>query len=378
MRMLHGLWGLGLVFLCHLHPAQFACGFVLLRSSPLLSSRPPLLLCDSPTTRLQGLSAQQSPIDATDCSEKPTNQDLDPWFTARKNLRDPECCVVSVCSARNFNENHKTTTGTEHRNNPLDAHLAVLQERLATKGPSDIDIRARIDTTTFHLALNDCLGVCSSMIEAGGNLGGKKDETTTTEDGLVLPATALADLAMGMASFADDCKGIHSRGGVFLRIVCASSYRAHDPVFHTDKAPLRGYATLRGVGTEFVSRPCSPLEYVALRILGTTTGFPLFGSNTKGDKIRDVRCASEKEFIVMKGDYYYRGNSAATPSSSSSWWQRAFACVHRSPPGTARGSKRVILSFDLADGDDDREWHDAHQKRRWRAGMTQRKSKLVA
>ena len=296
--------------------------------------------------------------------------DSDPWITARKNLQDIDCCVVSVCSPKNDDE-HQNATKTECRNNPLEANLAVLQERLADGGPSDIDIRVRIDTTTFDLAVKDCLRVCSSMVEAGGKVGEDSISAVEESSDLLVPATALADLAMGMASFADDCAGLQSSGGVFLRIVCASSYRAHDPVFHTDKAPLRGYATLRGVGTEFVTHPCSPLEYLALRSLSTK--LPRFGGQSNDQNTQDLRCAPEKEFIVMKGDYYYRGNSEV-----SSWWQRAFACVHRSPPGTNRGSRRVIVSFDLADGDDDREWYDVHQKRQWRAGMTQRKSKLVA
>jgi hypothetical protein len=227
------------------------------------------------------------------------------------------------------------------------------------------------------------------MFVAGGNIDDKDEtrgETKNNDDDLVPSATALAEFAMGMASFAEDygCssgdsnnKSSNTNGGVFLRFVCASSYQAHDPVFHTDKAPLRGYSTLRGVGTEFVTHPCSPLEYLALRSLGTKLPrMEMIGIQQRESQV--LRCASEKEFIVMKGDYYYRGNPTGAASSTSSWWQRAFACVHRSPPGTTRGGKRVILSFDLADGDDDREWHDFHQKRKWRAGMTQRKSKLVS
>ena len=276
----------------------------------------------------------------------------------------------------------------ENESNPLTAHLSILQERLADRGPSDIDIRARIDTSTMESAIEDCLEVCQSMVFTQDGTSG--DDS----DDLVPSATALAEFAMGMASFAVDCgcsniKKINSRsnnnnigGGVFLRFVCASSYRAHDPVFHTDKAPLRGYSTLRGVGTEFVTHPCSPLEYLALRSLGTK--LPGRGNQNQQGESQTLRCASEIEFIVMKGDYYYRGNSKAAAAASSSaaaassWWQRAFACVHRSPPGTTRGGRRVILSFDLADGDDDREWHDVQQKRKWRAGMTQRKSKLVS
>jgi len=336
---------------------QFVCGFGLFLSSASLSLHLQPPLCDVTTVNLQ--EQNQLTFD---------KQGFDPWITARKDLQDPECCVVSVCSPRNDNENNTTTTSEyeyeyeyEYKNNPLDTHLAVLEERLANRGPSDIDIRTRIDTTTFDSAVNDSIGVCASMVEAGVG----EDE----RENLLVTARSLAQFAMGMASFAEDCnidsqeqkqKQKHTRSGVFLRIVCASSYSAHDPVFHTDKCPLRGYATLRGVGTEFVTHPCSPLEYLSLRSLGTKVSD---GSN--------LLRAREKEFIVMKGDYYYRGNT-----SISSWWQRAFACVHRSPPGDGR--KRVILSFDLDDGDDDREWYDVHQKRKWRAGMTQRKSKLVA
>jgi len=84
------------------------------------------------------------------------------------------------------------------------------------------------------------------------------------------------------------------------------------------------------------------------------------------------------EFIVMKGDYYEAANEA---KKHDLWlagllWKRAHACVHRSPPGA--GERRVIVSLDLADGDDDREWYDFNKKREWRSGMTQRKSRLVA
>jgi hypothetical protein len=64
-------------------------------------------------------------------------------------------------------------------------------------------------------------------------------------------------------------------------------------------------------------------------------------------------------------------------------WIRNAACVHRSPPAAevvavGGGKRRVILSLDLADGDDDREWYEYDKKRGWRSGMTQRKSHLVA
>jgi hypothetical protein len=90
--------------------------------------------------------------------------------------------------------------------------------------------------------------------------------------------------------------------------------------------------TLRGVGTEFMTRPCSPLEYVTLRGLG------------KGDPVKSVRRAEGLEFIVMKGDHYeYAGYESpsvsdctvpSTAAPADSWlaraWKRTAACVHRS------------------------------------------------
>jgi len=337
--------GLCRVLLALAYLFQVAFGFGLLFSSTTLPSQTP-----QRDARLDGKAAI-----VNDNTDQQTRPKIDPWLVARKELRDPECCVVSVYKPK---ANNNTTIDSSNNNsnnnnsNPLAAHLAVLEERLADKGPSDIDMRVRIDTKTMDSAVRDCLGVCESIQEA---YGGKYDDDNNVHD----TAQSLATFSMGMASFAEDC--LDSCTGVFLRIVCASSYSAHDPVFHTDKAPLRGYVTLKGVGTEFVTHPCSMMEYVGLRSLG-------LGQDSR----RRVRQAAETEFIVMKGDYYYHRRDA----SVSSWWQRAFACVHRSPPGV--GGRRVILSFDLADGDDDREWYDVHQKRQWRAGMTQRKSKLVA
>ena len=376
---------------CHLRRCflGFACliylthGFKMAISFPTLST--PCLKqtsCDSieevkqfPTTDY--LKKEDGAIDDNNNNSIGQRKHFEPWNTARKSLRDPRCCVVSVCSPRS----HTEKMGGER--SPLDAHLAVLQEGLADRGPSDIDIRARIDTSTIASATSDCIGLCSSIFGDG-----------SSNDDLVIPsATALAEFAMGMASFADDCGLVDTRhnttNGVFLRIVCASSYRAHDPVFHTDKCTLRGYATLRGVGTEFATAPCSsPLDYLSLRTLGKPLPRLGLGGGVGDEGPLVIERAAESEFIVMKGDYYYSnprtGNTAAAAAAAdggtsvSSWWQRAFACVHRSPPGTSRGGRRVILSFDLADGDDDREWHDVHKRRQWRAGMTQRKSKLVA
>jgi hypothetical protein len=181
-------------------------------------------------------------------------------------------------------------------------------------------------------------------------------------------------------------------------------------MFHTDKAPLRGYVTLFGPGTDFRTKPCSILEYIKLRTLGTTTTSNKDNhsdcSQNAIDHDRyfndnDLRRAKNLEFIIMKGDYYYPMITELQPTLyydgkdflpslrenislffnhfiyTSQLWTRAYVCIHRSPPATT-GSRRMILSLDLADGDDDREWCDLHMKRKWRSGMTQRKSRLVA
>ena len=148
-------------------------------------------------------------------------------------------------------------------------------------------------------------------------------------------------------------------------VVCASNYQAIDPMFHTDKCPLRGYVTLTGPGTQYMDETCHPWEYAALRTLGV--------DGLSGGKSRALKTAKELEFIDMKGDHYDAGTSK---SMTSKLWSRSSACVHRSPPGLK--SKRMILSLDLADGVDDQEWFEKCRKREWRSGMTQRKSHLVS
>lgn len=267
------------------------------------------------------------------------------WAGAKAALRNPDCCVVSV-------------PGLEH-------HLRVLQAQFADDGPAELDLRAGVHVTKSS-AHDDCLRVRRSVSPfAGDDHGDNNDENINEDD----PCTAaLVELARGFASLADGpLEGVCEN--VFIRIVCASDYRAIDPSFHTDKAPLRGYVTLRGVGTEFMTRPCSPMEYMILRGFG------------KGDPAQSVRRAEELEFIVMKGDHY-EYEDPVTMLSTASWmnkvWKRTAACVHRSPPAAMAGGRRVIVSVDLGDGDDDREWYQANTKREWRSGMTQRKSRLVS
>lgn len=231
---------------------------------------------------------------------------VDGWASAKEALRDPNCCVVSI-------------TGFED-------HLQVLQDEWADGGgPADIDLRARVrvpsigDTTSSRIAAmtsithDDCHDIRQSVSPLTKSEQHNNNEESTTTD----PCTAaLEELARGVASLATaDCPEERC-DGVFLRIVCASNYKARDPMFHTDKAPLRGYVTLRGVGTEFMKRPCSPLEYVALRSVGVLSN----DSN-------DLRQARELEFIVMKGDYY---ESPATTTTAS--WLKGAGQLWHGPP----------------------------------------------
>jgi len=295
------------------------------------------------------------------------------WAGAKAALRNPDCCVVSVPG--------------------LESHLRVLQAHLADQGPAELDLRARVralDASTSSSSsysrsdhvYGDCVRVRRSVSPLPGDDHDDNDNDNHENDPCI---AALAELAQGFASLADGPLALalngHICSDVFLRIVCASDYRARDPMYHTDKAPLRGYVTLRGVGTDFMTRPCSLLEYVILRGWG------------KGGPVNSVRRANELEFIVMKGDHYEyeydesssSGTATSTATSTAtddSWltrvWKRTTACVHRSPPAATTGGRRVIVSLDLADGDDDREWYQINTKREWRSGMTQRKSRLVA
>lgn len=257
------------------------------------------------------------------------------WLRSKELFRQRDCCVTMISG--------------------LDEHVKVLQKVLADEGPAAIDLRKRIRVSDS--AYEDCLQIRNSVVAV---------QSTESESGDKDPCSlALEQLARGVASLADgSLEGVVQ--AVFCRIVCASDYRARDPPYHTDKAPLRGYVTLRGVGTEFMDRTCNPFEYLTLRTYG--------GGVPSSSLLR----AQELEFIVMKGDYYDDVVEATGVRTTilGKVWKRATACVHRSPPGA--GVRRVIVSFDLADGDDDREWYQVNKNREWRSGMTQRKSRLVA
>ena len=310
------------------------------------------------------------------------------WIDAKQSLRNPDCCVVSISG--------------------LGPHLQILQEQWvgSSEGPTaagDVDLRSRVrvDSSAPEHTYEDCLQVCRAV--SGSPLSPiankhKNDDDATNEpsESEAAVVAVLQELAWGISALTEEANNdspTKSSRDVFLRVVRASSYKARDPMFHTDKAPLRGYVTLMGPGTEFMTRPCTNVEYMTLRSLGSLKG-------TQDDKrgSSTLRRAELLDFIAMKGDRYSYDPPSCTsraPTSivdtvnrrTSSWMRRiqksvvpdrTSACVHRSPPADAGGGRRIILSFDLADGDDDREWYEANKKREWRSGMTQRKSHLVA
>jgi hypothetical protein len=280
-----------------------------------------------------------------------------PWTTAKHSLRKPDCCVVSVTS--------------------LDKELTVLQRYFCSPdAPTDLDLRAKVRCGDSSTSYHDCFKIYKSIMEPSqlkdrvNDVGEDFDFDIDHNNPCIL---ALEAIAKGVASLADGplegtVKDVH------VRVVFASNYEAKDPMFHTDKCPLRGYVTLTGPGTQYMDRVCFPWEYISLRTLGTEDA-----TNVEG-----LTMAEELEFIVMKGDKYVAPASTDSKPSISQillekTWTRRAACVHRSPPASdSRSKRRVILSLDLADGDDNQEWYQYNQKRGWRSGMTQRKSRLVA
>ncbi|KAL9187126.1 hypothetical protein ACHAXT_010846 [Thalassiosira profunda] len=277
------------------------------------------------------------------------------WATAKRSLRSPDCCVVAV--------------------EGMGEHILALQQYFCGHdAPADLDLRMKVRCKDVDVAIEDCARIYGAVTEPpplakdvfdlDNDRGGHNYERNNNSC-----ISALEELARGVASLADGpleglCTDVH------VRIVCASDYRAHDPMWHTDKCPLRGYVTLAGPGTQYLDCTMSPWEYAAIRT---------FGAEALGrEKASRLQLAEERKFIVMKGDFY----DAPVPEDAARdrmgvAWSRSSSCVHRSPPASAAQSgKRVILSLDLADGKDDQEWYEVQRKRGWRSGMTQRKSRL--
>lgn len=321
----------------------------------------------------------------------PSTSSFVAWDRSKELFRKQNCCVVSIPG--------------------LDPHMKALEQLFVTHGPGNIDLRSRVrippnairnkwrngklskeDDEYFHTCLQnlyqDCFAIRQSVVPLSAELIGTTTPTThpttshkpyESNDACTM---ALMELALGISSLAEGSL-VNTCHHVYIRIVCASEYNAIDPPFHTDKAPLRGYVTLKGQGTEYVTKTCSPLEYVLLRMFGLGG---LWGGLLISDK--DVQRAKELEFIVMKGDHYEYEDPYISPWTwlMNRVWLRNKACIHRSPPGTLNtssasvrgGKRRVIVSLDLEDGLDNREWYDVNKSREWRLGMTQRKSRLVA
>ncbi|KAL7532195.1 hypothetical protein ACHAXR_004483 [Thalassiosira sp. AJA248-18] len=338
-------------------------------SCPIIS----VLSLSSPATTTTELRADAGASSPTSYAVKRHLDLSGDWSTAKLALRHPKCCVVTV-------------PGLEH-------HLSNLQQYFCgDDAPADLDLRMRVrckGNEIEALSYGDCAKIYDvvmgpptvrdsvNVINQNGNAFNAKDQNNNHPCIL-----ALEELARGVASLADGpleskCTDVH------MRVVCASNYRAIDPMFHTDKCPLRGYVTLTGSGTEYLDETCLPWEYAAIRTMGVDG---LSAVSGKG-KSQSLKMANELEFIVMKGDHYVAPlPDDISPSIIEKVWSRSSACVHRSPPGVssenftggANGRRRVILSLDLADGMDDQEWHEIRRKRGWRSGMTQRKSRLVS
>lgn len=318
------------------------------------------------------------------------------WHTAKESLRNPNCCVVTVPG--------------------LNSHLSVVQQYFCQNdAPTDLDLRMRVRCGNNYYeaaarsSYEDCAKIYSAVMKPslakdainfennrGENYDLSRDDSqnnngVVSDENLHPCILALEELARGVASLADGplegtCTDVH------VRVVCASNYKAIDPMYHTDKCPLRGYVTLTGPGTEYMDQTCAPWEYAALRSFGVDGLSYAGGSGDDEGKVQSLKMAKELEFIVMKGDHYDAPlPDGMAPSMADKIlgkvWNRSSACVHRSPPGNtspaksaaiAKDRRRVILSLDLADGTDDQEWYEVSRKRGWRSGMTQRKSRLVS
>ena len=293
----------------------------------------------------------------------------------------------------------------------MEPHISVLQQYFCGEhAHSDLDLRMRVrgcrslgdaggdeqvlDLDASGVVYRDCEQIYNAVMMGGGvphsmlsvndvfptnhnNQDGNEYYNAHNNNDRHRCIVALTELARGMASLTDGKRLTNMVTDVHVRVVCASNYAANDPMFHTDKCPLRGYVTLMGPGTEYMQETCLPWEYAALRSSGAG-GLNGISSNSKATK--SLKMADELEFIVMKGDEY--DDSSTEDESSSSvlprivLWNRSSACVHRSPPGSC--GRRVILSLDLADGKDNQEWYEVGRRREWRSGMTQRKSRLVS
>lgn len=123
------------------------------------------------------------------------------WKDGKASLQIDNCCVVSI--------------------DGLESHLNHLYEYFVNQGPSDLDLRTRIHAETLF---NDCRTIRQSVVTI------PEFDMKEYENDEIDPCTAaLMELARGVVSFADGLVLEKPVIDVYMRIVCASDYKAIDP-----------------------------------------------------------------------------------------------------------------------------------------------------
>lgn len=132
------------------------------------------------------------------------------WSVAKQSLRDPNCCVVSISG--------------------LESHLSTIQEYFCGEdAPTDLDLRMRVRCRNVgsnnNMTYEDCAKIYNLVMK-----NDKLSDCIVNNHPCIL---ALEELARGVSSMADGrlegiCTDVH------MRIVCASNYKAIDPMFHSE------------------------------------------------------------------------------------------------------------------------------------------------
>ena len=132
------------------------------------------------------------------------------WSVAKQSLQDPNCCVVSISG--------------------LESHLSTIQEYFCGEdAPTDLDLRMRVRCKNVgsdnNMTYEDCAKIYNLVMK-----NDKLSDCIVNNHPCIL---ALEELARGVSSMADGrlegiCTDVH------MRIVCASNYKAIDPMFHSE------------------------------------------------------------------------------------------------------------------------------------------------
>ena len=132
------------------------------------------------------------------------------WFVAKQSLRDPNCCVVSIAG--------------------LESHVSTIQQYFCgDDAPDDLDLRTKVRCknvgSNHNMAYDDCKKIYIAVMQ--------NDKLSDCINNNHPCISALEELARGVASLADGplegtCTDVH------MRIVCASNYKAIDPMFHSE------------------------------------------------------------------------------------------------------------------------------------------------